>query len=130
MPSNPTVNLDVRNWAAQPGDGYTTSQNNGTHSYKYTGGTEASGDGTVVEHGRGRDIIHIQLNSDPRYSIQSVAFLGDTQNQMSAEVLTPTSAQIIDANSQVENAEYVVNVFDNVAGCTFACDPVIRNEPN
>ncbi len=129
MPSNPNVSLDVRNWAAQPGDGYTTSQSNSSHSYKYTGGTEASSDGTVVEHGRGQDIINIQLNSDARYSIDSVAFRDDSQNQLTSRVLTPTRAQVTDANSQVETAEYIVNVRDSVAGVVFECDPIIRNDP-
>ncbi len=130
MPTNPNVNLDVRNWAAVPGDGYTTSQNNSSHSYKYTGGTEASSDGTVVEHGRGSAVINIQLGSDSRYSIDSVSFRDDSQNQLTSRVLTPTRAQITDANSQVETAEYIVNVRDSVAGVVFECDPVIRNDPN
>lgn len=129
MPSNPNVSLDVRNWAAQPGDGYTTSQNNSSHSYKYTGGTEASSDGTVVEHSRGQDIINIQLNSDARYSIDSVTFQDDSQRQLTSRVLTPTRAQITDVNSQVETAEYIVNVRDSVAGVVFECDPIIRNDP-
>lgn len=130
MPSNPNVNLDVRNWAAQPGDGYTTSQSNATHSYRYTGGTETAGDGTVVEHGRGTDVITIQLNSDSRYSIDGVTFRDDSQNQLSARILGATRAQVTDANSQVETAEYIVNVRDSVAGVVFECDPTIRNEPS
>lgn len=130
MPSNPNVTLDVRNWAAQPNDGYTTSQNNGSHSYKFTGGTESSNDGTVVEHGRGQDVINIQLSSDARYSIDSVTFRDDSQSQLSARVLTPTRAQITDANSQLETAEYIVNVRDSVASVVFECDPTIRNDPN
>jgi len=130
MPTNPNVNLDVRNWAAVPGDGYTTSQNNSSHSYKYTGGTEGSSDGTVVEHDRGSAVINIQLGSDSRYSIDSVSFRDDSQNQLTSRVLTPTQAQITDVNSQVETAEYIVNVRDSVAGVVFECDPMIRNNPN
>lgn len=129
MPSNPNVTLDVRNWAATSGDGYTTSQNNGSHSYRFTGGTEAASDGTVVEHGRGgSDVINISLRSDSRYSIESVSFRDDTQNQLSARVTNATNAQITDANSAVENAEYIVNVHDSVANVTFECDPAIRND--
>jgi len=130
MPTNPNVSLDVRNWAAQPGDGYTTSQNNSTHSYKYTGGTETANDGSVVEHGRGAAIINIQLNSDARYSIDSVTFRDDTQSQLSSRLINATRAQVNDLNSQVETAEYIVNVRDSVAGCVFECDPTIRNDPN
>lgn len=130
MPSNPNVSLDVRNWAAQPGDGYTTSQDNSTHSYKYTGGTETANDGSVVEHGRGAAIINIQLNSDSRYSIDSVTFKDDTKSQLSSQLVNPTRAQINDLNSQVETAEYIVHVRDAVAGCVFECDPTIRNDPN
>lgn len=130
MPSNPNVNLDVRNWAAQPNDGYTTSQNNSSHSYKYTGGTEPASDGTVIEHGRGAAIVNLQLNSDSRYSIESVTFKDDTQSQLSSQLISPTRAQISDVNSQVETAEYIVNVRDSVAGCVFECDPTIRNDPN
>ncbi len=129
MPSNPNINLDVRNWAARPGDGYTTSQNNNSHSYKYTGGTETSDDGTVVEHGRGAAVITIQLSSDSRYSIQDVTFKDDTLSQLTSRVLTPTRAQVNDANSQVETAEYIVNVRDSVADVVFECDPTIRNDP-
>ena len=82
----------------------------------------------MVEHGRGQDVVNIQLNSDSRYSIESVTFRDDTQNQLSARLLTPTRAQVTDANSQVETAEYLVNVRDAVAGVTFECDPTIRND--
>lgn len=132
MSTNPSVQLDVRNNPARPGDGYTTSQNNGNYSYRYTGGTESANDGTVVEHGRagGADVITIDLVCAPQYSIQSITFKNDSEHQLIASVATPRRAMITDVNTANEFAEYIVNVRDGATGTVFECDPMIRNEPN
>ena len=130
MPGNPTITLDVRNFAASPGDGYTntTSSINTTYSYKYSGGD--SNGGNVTFTSRGRVTIVVQLQSDPRYTINTVGFTGDTNNQLSL-VSNPhaqTTATIQNLNSVVQTANYKVTVSDSTANCTFPCDPQIINK--
>jgi hypothetical protein len=129
MPGNPTIDLDVRNFPSNGSDGYTntTASNNAIYSYKYSGGTGNGGDVTFTS--RGRVTIVVQLQSDPRYTINSITFSNDVNNQLSL-VSNPhaqTTATIQNLNNLVQTADYKVSVSDSSAGCTFPCDPQIIN---
>ncbi|MET0755348.1 MAG: hypothetical protein ABWX88_03475 [Pseudoxanthomonas sp.] len=128
--STVNVSLDVRNFAASSGDGYTntTASNNTVYSYQYSGGTDGHGNvDTTVD--AGALSIAISLNSDPRYSISNVA-ITDTENQLSwAAGNSPTTATVMDSDSQTGSGYYQVIVSDNTAVCTFPCDPNVTNRP-
>jgi hypothetical protein len=130
MPSL-NVGLDVRNYSASSGDGYTnTSATNGaTYSYKYSGGSD--GNGNANDAGEGVLTITVTVGTDPRYTINGVAFSGDIENQLSAP--TPaagaTSIVITDSDAASGSGYYSVDVSDTTANCTFVCDPRITNTP-
>ena len=130
MPGNPTIDLDVRNFPSNGNDGYTntTASNGATYSYRYTGGDNNGGNVTFTT--RGRVTIVLQLQSDPRYTINSVGFTGDTNNQLSLESNphAQTHATIQNLNSVVQTANYKVTVTDSTANCTAPCDPQIINK--
>lgn len=128
--STVNVSLDVRNFAATVGDGYTNinASNNAVYSYKYSGGTDGNGNvDTTVD--AGSLTIAIGLYSDPRYAINSVA-ITDTENQLRWEAgNSPTTASVIDSDSQTGSGYYTVIVSDSVASCTVPCDPRVTNNP-
>jgi hypothetical protein len=130
MPSQFSVGLDVRNFGSSGSDGYknTTATNGATYSYKYSGGSDNEGNVTSAL-GNGNAAITIQLNSDPRYRINNVAFTDDSQSQLSWRSNAPTTAVITDANNAAEDADYTLTVGDTTANCTFPCDPYIVNRP-
>ena len=128
MPSNASVSLDVRNFPSNGSDGYTntTASNNAIYSYCYTGGTHG---GDVTFQGRGQVTLTVHLNSDPRYQINTVGFVNDTNNQLSLQPEnSPTTAVIKDINTVVQDAAYKVTVSDTTANCTIPCDPQINNK--
>jgi hypothetical protein len=60
-----------------------------------------------------------------------VNFLNDTQNQLSWNGNSTRAGSIVDANTQVETAEYTVIVSDTQNGnALIVCDPPIRNQPS
>lgn len=132
MPSL-NVGLDVRNFPASTGDGYTNTPpatNNAIYSYKYSGGSDGNGNATDMD--AGVLTITVTVGSDPRYTINSngVIFQGDIESQLSAaQGATATSVVITDSDSQTGSGYYQVTVNDNTANCTFLCDPTINNTP-
>ncbi len=132
MPSL-NVGLDVRNYAASNGDGYTNAPpavpNGATYSYKYSGGSDGSGNAN--DAGAGVLTITVNVGSDPRYTINGVTFSGDIESQLSAP--TPpagaTSIVITDSDAATGSGYYAVNVNDTTANCVFVCDPRITNTP-
>ena len=130
MPSL-NVGLDVRNFAASGGDGYTTTpaSNGALYSYKYSGGTD--GNGNANDAGEGILTITVTVGTDPRYTINGVTFSGDIENQLSAP--TPaagaTSVVITDSDAATGSGYYAVTVNDTSAVCTLVCDPRITNTP-
>lgn len=128
--STVNVNLDVRNFAATSGDGYTntTASNNAVYSYQYTGGSDGHGNvDTNVD--AGSLTIAISLNSDARYTISSGS-ITDPENQLTWQPgNTATTASVIDADSQTGSGYYSVLVADSIASCTFPCDPNVTNNP-
>lgn len=126
------VNLDVRNWASNGSDGYTsTSATNGAvYSYQYTGGSDGHG-GVEETASAGQATITVSLASDERYRITDIVFSGDIQGQLSRLLGSDgISAVITDTDSSTGDGYYSVVIADNTANCTFACDPPIKNKPN
>lgn len=129
--SNVNVSLDVRNFAATPGNGYTntTASNNAIYSYCYTGGTDGNG-GVEEITGAGSGTITVTVGGDPRYQVNDVAFGPDPGNQLTwAWGASRTTAIITDTDTQSEDSSYRINVADTTANCTVPCDPPISNKP-
>jgi hypothetical protein len=134
MPNNFSVNLDVRNSASSGSDGYTntTASNGSVYSYKYSGGNGGGGDVNVPNAGghNANAAITVTMNSDPRYSITNVGFVGDTLNQFAWHAGGQASVAVItDTNSAAASVKYTCTVTDSTANCTMPCDPIIKNEP-
>lgn len=132
MPNTPNINLDVRNFASSdPGWHNVNASNGSPYSYSYTGGDDGAG-GLVQTVGQGRDVAPIRLTADQRYQIDPVngcTFANDTEHQLSWNG-SGRAGTIIDANTQVETAEYSILVTDTGNGnCTIQCDPTVRNVP-
>lgn len=125
-----SVSLDIRNSAAVPGDGYTntTASNGSTYCYKYSGGTDGSG-GVEVITGTGTLVITVTIAADPRYLVSSVSFSNNLGDLSWAFGESAYVAVITDTDLDNENSEYSVIVSDHTAGCTFPCDPPIKNIP-
>lgn len=126
-----SVSLDIRNYAATPGDGYTntTASNNATYCYKYSGGTDGNG-GVTVTTGTGTLTITITVGGDPRYMVDSIGFGNDVGHDLSWHFgETSQSATITDTDLDNEDAYYNVVVKDSTANCTFTCDPPLKNQP-
>lgn len=130
--ANTDVSLDVRNFPATRGDGYTdtTATNNAVYSYQFGGGSDGHGN-TDETVGSGSATITVSLHSDPRYTITGVTISGDIQNQLS--YAPPgngaTSVVITDTDTATGSGYYKINVADSIAGCTFICDPSVTNKP-
>jgi hypothetical protein len=125
-----SVSLDLRNFAATQGDGYTntTASNGATYCYKYSGGTDGNGNVTVTTGG-GTLTITITVGQDPRYVVDSIGFNNDVGDLSWHFGETSQSATITDTDLDNENAYYNVVVKDTTANCTFSCDPGITNQP-
>ncbi|MEO8742867.1 MAG: hypothetical protein ABI365_06710 [Lysobacteraceae bacterium] len=130
MPGNPTIDLDVRNFPSNGSDGYTdtTASNNTVYSYRYSGGGGHSGGDVTCTVGQGRVTIVVHVQSDPRYSISTVGFTNDPNQQLSLQSHAPTTATIQNLNTVVQTAHYKVTVSDSTANCTVPCDPAIINK--
>ena len=132
MPNTPQINLDIRNSAQnQPGWVNVPASNGQTYSYSFTGGDDGQG-GLVQSVGQGRDTAPLQLNADRRYQIASsnpCVFEGDINHQLSWNGQSPYAGSIVDANTSVETAEYILNVTDTGnRNCNIPCDPRIINQ--
>ena len=129
MPNTPNINLDLRNAASsEPGWRNVNASNGQPYSYSYSGGDDGAG-GLVQTVGQGRDTAPVQLTADPRYQIENCVFSDDAQHQLSWNG-GGRGGTIIDANTQVETAEYSLIVADTANGsCTIQCDPPIDNRP-
>lgn len=127
MPNGPnSVSLDVSNVATS---GYTptTASNGSTYYYKFTGGNTSANNGDVdVSVGGGQAAITVSLNSDSRYTINSISF-NPTSDQLRSQGNAPTSRVIIDTAVAVGTFKYTVTVNDSTANCTIPCDPNIIN---
>jgi hypothetical protein len=125
-----SVSLDVRNFAATQGDGYTntTASDGATYSYKYSGGTDGNG-GVEVITGTGTLTITVHVAADPRYVISDVTFNNDVGDLSWAFGENAYYAVITDTDLDNENAYYSVLIRDGTAGCTMPCDPPIKNIP-
>ena len=128
MPNTPNINLDIRlAGSSDPGWHNVTASNGQIYGYCYTGGDDGAG-GLEQTVGQGRDTAPLQLIADQRYQISGHNFFNDTNNQLSWSGNGNRAGAIIDANSQVETAEYNVIVTDTGSGnCTIVCDPPIIN---
>lgn len=130
MPNTPNINLDLRiGGSSDPGWHNVLASNNQTYGYYYSGGDDGAG-GLVQTVGQGRDTAPIQLTADQRYQIANCTFTDDTQHQLSWNGASGRAGTIIDANTQVETAEYSILVTDTGNGnCTIPCDPTVKNVP-
>jgi len=130
MPSNALIYLDVRNWASNGSDGYTstTASNGVVYSYNYTGGDNNGGH--VTFGSRGHATIEVRVNADPRYLIQAVGFTNDANAQLSlaSDPRGLTTVTMHNQNSAVQTANYKVTLTDSSANCTIPCDPQIINK--
>jgi len=128
MPNTPNINLDLRiGGSSDPGWVNVSSSNGEAYGYLYTGGDDGHG-GLVQTVGQGRDSAPLQLIADQRYQISDHTFTNDSKNQLSWSGNGNRAGTIIDANNQVETAEYSILVTDTGNGnCTIACDPPVIN---
>jgi hypothetical protein len=126
-----SVTLDVRDFAATSGDGYTNTiaTNGATYSYKYSGGTDGNG-GVEVVTGTGTLTVTVTVSADPRYVIREVTFTGNVGDLSWAFGASAYIAVITDTDLDNENGYYSVLVADTTAGCTLPCDPPIKNIGN
>lgn len=125
-----SVALDVRNFASSGSDGYTntTASNGKTYSYKYTGGTDNNGNVTV-NSSEGKNVtITLHLQSDPRYTIDSVTFVDPHQQLSIPNPKGQKNVTIQDKNDFSQTATYKVTVKDSTANATLPCDPQIINK--
>lgn len=131
MPNTPNINLDLRiGGSSDPGWHNVMASNNQTYGYLYTGGDDGAG-GLESTVGQGRDTAPIRLTADQRYRIADCTFKDDPQHQLSWNGNGQRAGSIVDANTQVETAEYSILVTDTGNGsCTIPCDPPVINKPN
>lgn len=128
MTTNASVTLNIST-TPQPGYNMQLASNAVIYYYQYTGGTDNMGD--VAESGSGSGAapatITVTLNT-AGYTIDSVGFSGDTHNELSYTLNSPTNtiATITDSDQFTQDAYYSVIV--NVGmGARLACDPTIKN---
>lgn len=125
------VTLDVRNSPARKGDGYTdtTASDGATYCYRYTGGSDDAGGVEQIADGDSGTIT-VMIRRGPRYQVDHVSFSGDIEGQLSwAAGPSPAVAVITDRDTSTGDGAYAVVVRDTTAGCTFVCDPPIKNKP-
>lgn len=127
MASTPMINLDVRNFASSEPGWHNVKVDHQTYSYCYTGGDDGQG-GLVQTVGQGRDTAPLQLVADSRYQISRCEFSKDKHSQLTWSG-SSRAGSIIDANTEVETAEYTIKVTDTTNNCVISCDPSITNKP-
>lgn len=130
--SDKSVSLDIRYVPAEPGDGFTDVGviNGRTYCYKYTGGDDGAG-GVTHTIGEGSAKITVNLIADPRYTIDSVSFIDDRNDdvQLSAHPKHDRQHEIHNRNTKAINAKYKVQVKDTGNGnAAIPCDPPIVNK--
>lgn len=130
--SDKSVSLDIRYVPAEPGDGFTDVGviNGRTYCYKYTGGDDGAG-GVTHTIGEGSAKITVNLIADPRYTIDSVSFVDDRNDdvQLSAHPKHDRQHEIHNRNTKAINAKYKVQVKDTGNGnAAIPCDPPIVNK--
>ena len=119
------VNLAVSN-SAQSGYNSTTGSDNNTYYYKYTGGTDGSGN--ITETVGSPQDIQVSLGT-PGYKIMGVSFSDDPQEQLSYSNLSDSQVTINDADTIAEaNAYYSITVGNSAGTVSFPCDPRVSNE--
>ncbi len=125
----PPITLEVRAQASDGTDGYTdsTGSNGGAYSYRYSGGSGNGGDVEFVGRGQGTIVIH--LRAERNFSLDSVSFRNDANDQLSTDpiVHSAKNATIKNRNTAVQTAEYKVTVMDSDTNETIDCDPKIIN---
>lgn len=127
MPSTVNVTLDCRNFASGANSGYTnvTGSNNRPYSYKYTGGTDGSGNVTVR---KGQPIdVTVTIQADPRYDVNGTAVSNDPHNDISQSKNGKTATFADNARDVELDIYYSVKVIDTTANATFVADPKIDN---
>lgn len=130
MPSTPQITLDIRLGNAPDSTWHNTTASDGSpYCYQYTGGDDGAG-GLVQTVGNGRDTAPLRSVADRRYQIVSCNFLNDPLNQLSWSGNGNYAGSIIDQNSQVETAEYSIEIQDTGNNnVLFPCDPPVTNKP-
>jgi len=129
MPNTPNINLDIRlGGSGDPGWVDVAASNGQVYGYLYSGGDD--GNGALVQTvGQGRDTAQIQLIADNRYQIGSCTFENDVNNQLTWNGSSGRAGSIVDANTAVETAEYIIYVTDTGNGnCSIRCDPTVTNK--
>ncbi len=127
-----SVSLDIRYVPAERGDGFIDVGviNGRNYCYKYTGGDDGAG-GVTHKLSEGSAVITVTLIADPRYTIKSVSFVDDKNDdvQLSAHPKHDRQHEIHNRNTKVINAKYKVEVKDTGNGnATIPCDPPIINK--
>jgi hypothetical protein len=128
MPNTPNITLDLRvGYTTDPGWTFVTATNGSQYSYLYAGGDDGHG-GLQMTVGQGNDTANVRVIADNRFTIFGVVFQNDGTSQLTWNGNGNRAGNIVDRNSQVENAEYSVLITDTSNGNTvFVCDPPIKN---
>lgn len=130
MPSTPNITLDLRvGYTTDAGWTHVTAINGSPYSYMYAGGDDTHG-GLQMTVGQGRDTANVRVIADNRFTIYGVVFQNDGTNQLSWAGNGNRAGNIVDLNTTVENAEYMVLITDTSNSNTvFVCDPPVINRP-
>lgn len=119
------VNLAVSN-SAQTGYTSTAGSNGNTYYFAYTGGDD--GHGNITETVGSPEDISVVLDTSG-YSIDTVGFSNDPNNQLGWSRISDTSVTITDADTIAESdAHYGITAKLTSTGETFVCDPRVTNQ--
>lgn len=129
MAEKVTVGLDLRDHGNGPTPGYTqvTASNGLFYYFKYTGGTDGSGNVTVKQNKPAK--ITITAGTDARYRVCGVWVESDWQGDTSGSWSGTTAIIEDDAVDLETGMDYVVMIADTGSKAIFRCDPKIRNVP-
>lgn len=126
MAEKVTVGLDIRN-ATAAGYTPTTASNGAVYYFKYSGGTDGSGNVTVKKGKPAK--ITVTAGLDPRYRVCGAWVKNDWEGDTSGSWSGNTAIIEDDAVSLETGMDYIVIIADTTADTAFSCDPRIDNIP-
>lgn len=133
------VSLHVRPGPSNGSDRYvnTVADNKDVYSYFYSGGNKNAGNVEVIFDGKNSPPARIQVSITRdseggvhRYTIDRIEFTDDHLKQFEWDGTGKSHvANITDKNLGLADVKYTTIVLDEDVGCSFPCDPMIKNVP-